>query len=102
MVRWMRTARIKNGKFVDAITWAKEIAAFVEKKHKTPKVDVCVDAVGRMGTIRWIADYEDLSSFEKVQTKLMADAEYFQRVKEGTSKDLFIEGSFEDVMMRLV
>src|SRR5437899_9309700 len=102
MVRWMRNARIKDGKFVDAITWAKEVAAFVEKKHKTPRVDVCVDSLGRVGTIHWIVDYEDLASFERVQTKLMADAEYFQRVKEGISKDLFIEGSFEDVMMRFV
>ena len=103
MVRWMRSARIKNGgKFVEAVTWAKEVAAFAEKKYNTPRVNVYTDIVGQSGTIRWIIDYDDLAEFEKVQAKGMGDPEYFAKLKEAESKQLFIEGQVEDVMMRPV
>jgi uncharacterized alpha/beta hydrolase family protein len=103
MVRWMRSARIKNGgKFVEAVTWAKDVAAFAEKKYNTPKVNVYVDAVGQVGTIRWIIDYEDLTEFEKVQAQGLRDPEYFAKLKEAESKALFVEGQMEDVMMRPV
>ncbi len=101
MVRWMRSARIRHGgKFVEAVTYAKDIAAFVEKKYKAPRVNVYVDAVGQIGTIRWIVDYDDLGSFEKVQTQLLADSEYFQKIGKAGINELFIEGSVQDVVMR--
>jgi NIPSNAP protein len=103
MVRWMRSARIKGGgKFVEAVTWAKEIAAFAEKKYSTPRVNVYVDAVGHVGTIRWMIDYGDLAEFEKVQAQALRDPEYFAKLKEAESKALFVEGEMEDVMTRPV
>jgi len=33
MVGWMRSANIEHGKFVEAIGWAKEIAAYAEKSY---------------------------------------------------------------------
>ena len=103
MVRWMRSARIKNGsKAIEAVTWAKEVAAFAEKKHNTPTINVYTDVVGQAGTIRWITDYEDLAEFEKARVKLGGDPEYFAKLKEAEGKALFIEGEIEDVMMRLV
>ncbi len=101
MVRWMRSARVKNGaKFIEAVTWAKQVAAFAEKKYNTPKVNVYMDVVGQIGTIRWIIDYDDLAEFEKVQAQVLGDPEYFAKLKQAESKELFIEGQLEDVMMR--
>ena len=103
MVRWMRSARIKHGsKSIEAVTWAKEVAAFAEKKHNTPKINVYTDVVGQSGTVRWIIDYDDLTEFEKSRAKLGGDPEYFVKLKEAESKALFVEGQIEDVMMTLV
>jgi len=61
-----------------------------------------MDVVGHTGTIRWIVDYNDLAEFEKVQAQGMGDPEYFAKLKEAESKELFVEGQIEDVMMRSV
>jgi NIPSNAP protein len=101
MVRWMRSARISDaGKFVEAVAWAKEVAAFVEKKHKAPKIGVYVDAFGHMGTIRWVVDYDNLASLEATQTGILGDSEYFQKVREAADKGLFMQGQIEDIVMR--
>ena len=75
-VRWMRTATIKNGRFMEAIAWAKETAGYVEKKFGTGKCDVWLDTFGPVGTIRWSIDFADLASIEKVQATMLMDADY--------------------------
>ena len=53
MVRWMRSARIQGGKYLEAIAWAKEMAGYAEKAYGASKVHVFLDAFGDIGTIRW-------------------------------------------------
>jgi hypothetical protein len=84
-----------------AIAWAKEIAEYVKKYEGISSVEVFTDAFGEVGTIRWIADYEDFASWEKVQKQTMADPEFHQKIEENASK-LFIEGKTYDVIMSSV
>jgi hypothetical protein len=100
MLRWMRSVRIAPGKFQDAAARGREIATFVEKKYGAPKISVYLDSFGQVGTMRWMTDYDDFASFEKIQGRFLADPEYHQKVSEVATKGLFIPGSAEDVMMR--
>jgi len=101
-VRWMRTALIGNGKFMEAIAWGKETAAYGEKKFGMPKIHMWVDIFGKTGTIRWTTDYPDLATLEKAQSIMMGDQDYWKRVTKAVGDGLFIEGSVEDHVFREV
>jgi hypothetical protein len=96
----MRTAQTRNGKFTDAVVWAKDMAAFAEKRFKLPKVQVFLDAFGSVGTIRWVVDYDDLAALERAQNQLLTDNEYHQKVQQAASNQLFIDGSGQDIVLR--
>jgi hypothetical protein len=96
----MRTASISNGKFMDAVMWAKEVSGYVEKKHGTPKIHTWVDSFGQVGTMRWTMDAPDLSTIEKVQTAILADADYWKLLGKAAQQQLFIDGSTVDVVSR--
>ncbi len=98
MVRWMRSARIAPGKFIETIGFATEIVEYLKKFEGLPPVQVFTVFFGDMTTIRWIVDYEDLASLEKVTTQMIADQEYIEKVN--SSADLFIPGTLKDVVMR--
>ena len=99
MIRWMRSARIAPGKNVEAIQFAMEINEYVQKKYEgVPEAEVFVDSFGEIGTIRWCADYADFASWEKAQSQMVADPEWWQKMD--AIKDLFIPGSGHDVVMR--
>jgi|SRR5688500_8425957 len=101
-VRWMRTATIKNGRFMEAIAWGKEVAGYVEKKWGAGKCDVWVDAFGAVGTIRWSIDFTDLASIDKVQGAMMADPDYWKMVEKAMKSELFVDGSAVDNVFRSV
>ena len=100
MVRWMRKARVAPGKFMEAMGFATEIAAYVKKFEGLPPVHVFMDSFGDMTTIRWVVDYESLAAMEKVNTQMMSDQEYFQKID--SSSHVFIQGSVKDTVMRLI
>jgi hypothetical protein len=99
-VRWMRTAQISNGKFMEAVSWAKEMSGYVEKKIGMGKVDVWVDSFGVMGTIRWTMDFPDLAALDKAQTIVLGDADYWKQVNKAATSQLFIDGATEDHVLR--
>jgi hypothetical protein len=100
MVRWMRTAQIAIGKAMPAIGWSKEIAEFVKKYEGVSSVDVFLDIFGELGTIRWIVDYEDLATLEKVEKQIMEDQEYWQRLEK--TKEFFVESKAHDIILRSI
>ena len=97
MIRWIRTAQIAAGNPMPAIAWAKEIAEYVKKYEGFSSIDVFMDTFGEVGTIRWIVDYEDFASFEKVQKQIMSDQEFHKRTENAPK--LFIERKTNDVIM---
>ena len=99
MVRWIRTGRIASGKFPQAMQFAREMVEFANKKYKI-QMSVYMDIFGEYSTIRWFVDYADLAALEKVSNQVMADQEYWQKVKQVA--DLFIQGSMYDTVMRSI
>ena len=100
MVRFMRSARIKGGKFMEAIAFGKEMAEFSQKKYNAPPVSVFLDSFGNSGTIRWMVDYDDLATLEKVQSQVLTDPEYFELITKAMAADIFLDGTVEDVVTR--
>ncbi len=101
-VRWMRTAKIRDNKFLEAISWGKEVAAYVEKKTGSPTVHMWVDTAGEIGTVRWTLDVADLAAVEKIQTQLLLDQTYWQMLAKSAKDGLFIDGAATDVIYREV
>jgi hypothetical protein len=99
MVRWMRSTNVKAGKYMEAIGWAKEMAAYGEKAYGA-KIRVFLDSFGDVSTIRWMIDYPDLATAEKATEKVLADTEYFKRVAQAFTTGLFVEGTTIDVVSR--
>lgn len=99
MVRWMRSINIGNGKYMEAIGWAKEMAAYGEKKWSV-KIHVFLDSFGDTSTLRWMVDNADLAAVEKVLQQSAADAEYFKRVAQAYATGLFVEGTLRDTVTR--
>jgi hypothetical protein len=98
--RWTRTAHIANGKFQEAVSWGKEISGYCEKKYNTGKVSTFVDAFGATGTIRWSFDVPTLAEFERVQTAMLTDQDYWKHINRATTNNLFIDGRTEDTISR--
>jgi len=96
----MRKGRVVPGKFIEALGFATEIAGYVKKYEGISPVQVFMDSFGEMTTIRWVVDYKDLASLEKVGYQMMADQEYLEKVNR--SANLFIPGSIKDVVMRSI
>ena len=101
-VRWTRTAKIRDSKFMEAIAWGKEMSGFVEKTFNTPKAHVFIATFGEMGTIQWSIDFPDLGAVEKVQTQVLTNPTYWQHVQKAVKDGLFIDGQTVDHIYREV
>jgi len=100
MIRHQRSGRAKIGKAWDVIQFAKEIAAFINTKYAPVSVQVYNEIFGDLNTIYWQTDYDSLASLEEFHTKLTADPDYQAIVSKGS--DIFIEGTLQDKLMKLV
>ncbi len=98
MIRWMRSAQVSRGSQMRAMQYAKEMAEFATKYDGVSACTACVDAFGQNMTVRWMIDYDDLATLEKAMNQLMVDQTYWQSIEK--NKELFVEGSVEDVVMR--
>ena len=101
MVRFVRTIRVKGGRMMEAISWAKEMAAHVQKKYGVEKVQVYMQSFGDISSIHWTAEYADLAALEKTQLQILADPDYFKRIV-AAMPDLFVDGSVNDLVLREV
>lgn len=93
MIGFYRSAVVAQGRMREALAFAKEIAAYIEKKTGTT-VGVGVPIGGAPNRIGWSAQYDDLASFEKTMGTLMADPEYMEMVAD--NGDHFLAGSIHD------
>ena len=97
MYRYQRIGRVKNDKKSEAITWAKEIAEYINTKCSQVSVQVYAEVFGDLHIIYWHADYKDLATIEIVLAQFMGDQEYWTLVNKGM--EFFIEGSFRDTLL---
>lgn len=101
MIRVMRTIRIARGVPVnDVVSYAKEIVDYINKIDGVPEYSVYLNSLGKLGTLRWFADYEDLATYERVTLKLSVDQGYLDLAMKG--QNFAIEGSAHVEVMRLM
>lgn len=100
MYKWIRTTRVANGRFPQAIGWAKEMAGLAQKKFGVSQCRVYMDSVGEIGTLRWEIDYADLATYEKTMNAVMNDQEYWQFIAKAHTDQLFIDGSAHDYLLK--
>ena len=97
MITFYRNATIMPGKTPAAIAFAQEIAAYVKKSTGT-ELRVGIPIGGNPSRIGWSASYESLAALEAQQTKMTADAKYWELVNKAS--DLFVPGTLHDEMWR--
>jgi hypothetical protein len=79
----MRTARVNGGgKFPEAVAWAKDVSAFIEKRGYASGLIIYADAFGQVGTMRWMVDADDIATLEQAQMRISTDVEYFAKLRE--------------------
>jgi hypothetical protein len=101
MIRWIRTARIASGdKFGKAMEFAEITKGMTKKYPQIAKIEVFLDALGDTSNIRWVIDYPDFATFDKVQQVVLKDADYWKLM--AAYADVFIPGSVNDVAMRQI
>ncbi|GAC1322993.1 MAG: hypothetical protein NVSMB13_02230 [Mycobacteriales bacterium] len=97
MIRLLRHGVIAPGKVQDAMAFAHKIAGMVTKATGatcTPSVRVG----GRVGDVYWTTEYKDMAALQAGSEKLLADGAFNEEI--ASAADLFIAGSFEDVILR--
>jgi len=97
MIVFYRTASIQPGKTGAAIAFAKEIAAYMKSNYDVA-LDVLMPIGGNPSRVGWSAHYKDLAAMDAVQTRLLADAKYWEVVNK--SSDLWLPGSIHDSIWR--
>ncbi len=97
-VRWMREAKTRNGKMLAALDVARTLAAAASQTLGL-KVEVYFDGTGTVGTIRWMADFPDLASYERALRGLLASREYHVMADDPAVSSLFIDGTTQDTLL---
>jgi len=93
MITVVRTASALPGETGDAIAWAKEVAKLV--KRVTGKEQVVATAfAGLLSDIAWIAQYDNITQFDELRTKVLSDEQYIAALKK--ARNLFVPGSLHD------
>ena len=100
MLRYQRSGKAKNGKFLEAIHASKKIAAHINAKYPEVSFQVFTERFGNFGTICLQADYKDLATLESINARILADQEYWAHLKEVA--DLVIEGSAHETLLSSV
>ncbi len=93
MITFVRTDSIAPGKLVEALGFAQQIAAFVEKAigHK---ISVSVPVGGNPFRVAWVMAVPDLAALESSFRKLQTNPEYLKQVE--AAGPYFLPGAAHD------
>ena len=96
MIRFQRSLRATGGKGREAVAWAQEMTAYLNRTLKEINMQVFAQRFGDVNTISWQADFDTLSSLERYQQALIGDQGYWALVEKADG--LFIDGSINDTV----
>lgn len=99
MITFVRTAGIAPGKTGAALTFAKEIAAYMKGSYGV-ELEVLRPIGGNPQRVAWATRYPNLAALETVNNKLVTDARYWEMVNAATGN--FIAGSLTDAIWQSV
>lgn len=95
MISFVRVAGVAPGKTASAIGFAHEMAAYMKSAYGV-ELEVMRPIGGNPQRIAWSARYPDLATLEAVNTKTLADKQYWAMVSKAT--DNFVAGSMRDTI----
>lgn len=96
----IREAYIKDGKFMEAVAFAKEIMAYSRSKlPPNGRGRLYIEVLGDF-KMYWIIEHKDLATMERNNALLFADPGYHAILNKGVG--LFIEGKTHDTVLRLI
>ena len=98
MIRFIRTAAIAPGITLEAIGYAKEVAAYLETLGISTQVMVPVG--GNPQRIGWLYECDDMTALDEAMQRMNGDPGYHAMAPRGGP--LFIGGSFEDAIWRTI
>lgn len=97
MIYFLRSATIATGKMGTAMSFARDVAAYIKKKTgKTVTLGMPIG--GEPNRIGWFVEYDDLAELDKIQTGLLQDSEYLAITAKGGEN--FLPGSLHDDIWR--
>ena len=99
MIAFNRVGSIAPGKTAAAIGFAHEIAGYIKLTYGV-EPEVMMPVGGNPQRIAWSTRYKDLATMEAIQTKTLADMQYWAIVNKGIEN--FLPGSFQDSIWRSV
>ena len=99
MVTLYRSVSIAPGKTVSALTYAREMAAWVSQKTGVD-VHVAMPIGGNPNRVGFSAQYENLGALEAAQLKIAADPTYMELAAKGA--DNFMAGTMHDEIWRTI
>jgi hypothetical protein len=97
MIAFVRVTGVKPGKEVAAMTFAKEISAFLKSSYHLD-FEVLRPVGGNPQRIAWSTRYADMATMETTTSKILADAKYWELLN-GAS-ECFIAGAMHDSIWR--
>jgi hypothetical protein len=95
MIAFVRVVCVKPGKQGSAMTFAKEISAFLKGSYHLD-LEVLRPVGGNPQRIAWSTRYPDMAAMETTTTKMLADPKYWELVN-GAS-ECFIGGTTRDAI----
>ena len=81
-VRFIRKARVADGKRDEALAFAAEVSEHFTKTYG-PQVTWGLEVGGDTGTLYWFADHDSLASYESVIQASMVNAETNKILDQG-------------------
>jgi len=99
MITFLRSVQVLPGKTPEALAFAKEIASHI-KTTTGQDLTIGVPVGGDASRIGWYTRYDTMGAMETQQTKMLADAKYWEIVSRGAN--LFVPGSIRDEIWRTV
>lgn len=94
MITFSLTADIKQGRYNEAIAWAKERAAFVSAQNCSYPLTVHVPVAGREHSVTFVQGFENLAEMEAFQSKMESMEEHLEAMAHGHN-EFFVEGTVE-------
>ena len=96
MITFVRTAAIHEGKLMDAMEWAAEVAAYIRDNIEGANIQAARRIGAEMYQVCWIATYDSLATFEDVTGRMEADDGYRERLSEARGMGLFVSHTLFD------
>jgi hypothetical protein len=99
MITFVRTVSIAPGKIPEAMAFAHQVAKMIKEKFGS-EIRLSVPIGGNPNRIGFVVTYANLSEFDAMTTKLVADGEYMKLIVSNGHK--FLPGSIFDELWRSI